>query len=101
MNANTEKIDIRFPKVLIKDIEDYQKVEDISNRSTAIFELIRKGLKTTGNINIKIPKGDSQRIDIRVPVSLLNKIEGYQEDNEIKTRSKALKQLVMVGLLCG
>lgn len=40
----------------------------------------------------------TQRIDIRVPLSLLEKIEGYQEQEDITSRTAALLELVRIGL---
>ncbi|WP_256846887.1 ribbon-helix-helix domain-containing protein [Paenibacillus sp. Pae108] len=41
---------------------------------------------------------ETQRIDIRVPVSLLEEIEKYQEEHSIPTRTTALLELVRLGL---
>lgn len=40
-----ERIDINVPNWLLKELEVYQVSEDISNRYSAVFELIRIGLK--------------------------------------------------------
>lgn len=98
MEENSERIDIRMPKTLLRQIEKYQSVENISNRSTAMFELIRIGLHSDKDVDIEVMRGDSQRIDIRVPVGLLKRIEEYQDSQQIKTRAKAMKELVIVGL---
>jgi metal-responsive CopG/Arc/MetJ family transcriptional regulator len=37
---------IKFPEELVKEIEKYQKKNYISNFSSAVYELIRKGLST-------------------------------------------------------
>lgn len=36
---------IKFPKPLVKEIENYQKINFISSFSGAVYELIRKGLQ--------------------------------------------------------
>lgn len=41
----TKRIDIRIPKILLEEIEKYQKKQSITNRTTALLELVRKGLK--------------------------------------------------------
>ncbi|MDA1674732.1 MULTISPECIES: hypothetical protein [Bacillus cereus group] len=40
-----KNIPLRFPTDLLEKVEKYQNDEMISNRSTAIYELIRFGLK--------------------------------------------------------
>lgn len=97
----SERIDIRMPKSLLREIEKYQSFEDISNRSTAMFELVRIGLhsvKSAENMNIEVMRGNSQRIDIRVPIGLLERIEEYQDSKKLKTRAKAMKELIVIGL---
>jgi metal-responsive CopG/Arc/MetJ family transcriptional regulator len=41
---------------------------------------------------------ETQRIDIRIPTSLLDEIEKYQEDQSIPNRTSALLELVRMGL---
>lgn len=41
---------------------------------------------------------ETQRIDIRIPVALLEEIEKYQEDQSIPNRTTALLELVRIGL---
>ncbi|WP_202078767.1 hypothetical protein [Caldalkalibacillus salinus] len=41
---------------------------------------------------------ETQRIDIRVPVPLLKKVEEYQEKEGIATRTQALLELTRYGL---
>lgn len=41
---------------------------------------------------------ETKRIDIRVPVALLEEIEEYQKDQKISTRTGALLELVRIGL---
>jgi metal-responsive CopG/Arc/MetJ family transcriptional regulator len=41
---------------------------------------------------------ETKRIDIRVPVALLEEIEKYQESQKISTRTGALLELVRIGL---
>ncbi|MBA4493304.1 hypothetical protein ACFO25_06455 [Paenactinomyces guangxiensis] len=40
----TQRIDIRVPVQLLKEIEKYQEQQGIANRTTAMLELVRKGL---------------------------------------------------------
>jgi hypothetical protein len=42
----------------------------------------------------------SKRIDIRVPLGLLEKIEKYQKEMDIATRTGAMLDLVRIGLKC-
>lgn len=41
-----QRVDMRVPVKLIKQVEDYQKEQGISSRTAAFLELVRKGLKT-------------------------------------------------------
>lgn len=99
MESNTEKKDIRVPITLLDKIEKYQEREAITNRSSALLELARIGLKNP-EINIEpIPRGHSQRIDIRIPSSLLERIGDYQKNQDIKTLTGAMKNCVQKGLM--
>lgn len=40
----TKRIDIRVPVPLLKEIESYQQKHNITNRTSALLELVRKGL---------------------------------------------------------
>lgn len=40
----TKRIDIRVPVSLLKEVEEYQQRQGISNRTTALLELVRKGM---------------------------------------------------------
>jgi hypothetical protein len=40
----TQRIDIRVPVSLLSAIEKYQEQQGIANRTTAMLELVRKGL---------------------------------------------------------
>jgi hypothetical protein len=40
----TQRIDILVPVVLLREIEKYQERKEIANRTTAMLELVRKGL---------------------------------------------------------
>ncbi|HWO95308.1 hypothetical protein ABEX47_17495 [Paenibacillus ehimensis] len=42
---------------------------------------------------------ETQRIDIRIPVTLLEEIEKYQEEQSIPNRTTALLELVRAGLM--
>lgn len=42
---NLQRIDIRVPKTLLEEVEKYQKANYIQNRTTALLELVRKGLE--------------------------------------------------------
>lgn len=44
--VKTQRIDIRIPVDLLKEIENYQEEKNIINRTTALLELVRKGLET-------------------------------------------------------
>jgi metal-responsive CopG/Arc/MetJ family transcriptional regulator len=43
----TKRIDIRVPVSLLREIEEYQENQGIANRTTALLELARKGLKAS------------------------------------------------------
>jgi metal-responsive CopG/Arc/MetJ family transcriptional regulator len=43
----TQRIDIRVPVVLLREIEKYQEHKGIANRTTAMLELVRKGLEVS------------------------------------------------------
>ena len=97
MGTEMVRIDIRMPNYLLKEIESYQLEQGITNRTAAILELARIGLNSNEE-KYDLYRDSTQRIDIRVPEILLNKIEQYQIDKDFKTRSKALKQLIIIGL---
>lgn len=40
----TKRIDIRIPIMLLKEIEKYQKEQNITSRTSALLELARIGL---------------------------------------------------------
>lgn len=42
----SQRIDIRVPKALLEKVSEYQKDQGIANRTTALLELVRKGLAT-------------------------------------------------------
>ncbi|WP_382358615.1 hypothetical protein [Lentibacillus kimchii] len=41
---------------------------------------------------------ESKRIDIRIPVRLIKKVEKYQEEKDIATRTGAFLELIRIGL---
>lgn len=41
---------------------------------------------------------ETKRVDIRIPSGLLDKIEQYQKEEDIATRTGALLELVRLGL---
>lgn len=41
----TKRIDMRVPENIMEEIEKYQKEQGITNRTSAMLELIRIGLK--------------------------------------------------------
>lgn len=43
-------------------------------------------------------KPDRERIDMRVPSEILRKVEQYQEENGIMTRTAAILELLRKGL---
>ena len=93
------RVDIRMPNNLLKVIEDYQMTNGISTRTAAILELIRMGLDKKEELEVYIERGDSQRIDIRVPDMIIEKVQEYQNNNEIPTRAAAMKRLILLGLM--
>lgn len=97
MGTETIRVDIRMPNYLLKEIENYQNEQGITNRTAAILELARIGLESNDE-KYELYRDSTQRIDIRVPEILITKIEHYQVEKIIKTRSKALKQLIIIGL---
>lgn len=44
--TETKRVEMRFPANLLRDIDEYQEINELSNRSQTIFELCRMGLKT-------------------------------------------------------
>lgn len=42
----TKRVEMNIPVALLELIDDYQNAEFLPNRTTAILELIRKGLKS-------------------------------------------------------
>ncbi|WP_181833172.1 hypothetical protein [Bacillus taeanensis] len=44
MSDKRVRIDMRIPESILKKIEDYQQDQGITTRTSAILELIRKGL---------------------------------------------------------
>jgi metal-responsive CopG/Arc/MetJ family transcriptional regulator len=44
-----QNVALRFPKELLDEVDEYQKQNNITTRSSAIYELIRKGLKQSDN----------------------------------------------------
>lgn len=44
-----QRIDIRIPVVLLREIERYQEQQGIANRTTALLELVRKGLDASNS----------------------------------------------------
>lgn len=92
------RVDIRMPNNLLKGIENYQMTNGISTRTAAIIELIRMGLDKKEGLEVYMERGDSQRIDIRVPDMILGKVQEYQYNNDISTRAAAMKRLILLGL---
>ena len=93
------RVDIRMPNMLLKEIENYQMNKGISTRTAAILELVRIGLDKREDLEVYIERGDSQRIDIRVPDIILDKVQDYQNKNGIRTRAAAMKRLMLLGLM--
>lgn len=93
------RVDIRMPNILLKEIENYQMNNGISTRTAAILELVRVGLDKREDLEVYIERGDSQRIDIRVPDIILDKVQDYQNKNSIRTRAAAMKRLILLGLM--
>ena len=88
-----------MPNMLLKEIENYQMNKGISTRTAAILELVRIGLDKREDLEVYIERGDSQRIDIRVPDIILDKVQDYQNKNGIRTRAAAMKRLMLLGLM--
>ncbi|MDA8351863.1 MAG: hypothetical protein M0Z65_01450 [Firmicutes bacterium] len=42
--VKTKRIDLRVPVQLLKEIEEYQQNQGIATRTSAMLELVRKGL---------------------------------------------------------
>lgn len=97
MTNNTERLDIRMPISLLEEIEEYQTRENITTRTAAMLELIRIGLRLGSDDRIVVG-GQTQRVDIRVPLQLIARIEEYQRKQQIKTRAAAMKELTKIGL---
>ncbi|KMY44671.1 hypothetical protein AC622_10795 [Bacillus sp. FJAT-27916] len=93
------RVDIRMPNILLREIEDYQLNNGISTRTAAILELVRIGLDKKEDLEVYIERGDSQRIDIRIPAMIIDKVEEYQNKNDIRTRAAAMKRLILLGLM--
>ena len=45
MKVETQRIDIKVPVSLLREIEKYQQEQGIANRTAALLELVRKGLQ--------------------------------------------------------
>ncbi len=43
-------------------------------------------------------KVERERLEIRIPVGILEKIDKYQEENDIPTRTSAVLELIRKGL---
>lgn len=44
----SQRIDVRIPVTLLRDIEKFQVRQGIANRTTAMLELVRIGLRKEG-----------------------------------------------------
>lgn len=44
-----QNVMLRFPKELLNQVDEYQKGNNITSRSSAIFELLRKALQISDN----------------------------------------------------
>ncbi|GAA0357854.1 hypothetical protein GCM10008932_08260 [Alkalibacterium iburiense] len=43
--SDKERVEIRMPKVILEKVDAYRKQNGLTTRTSAILELIRKGLK--------------------------------------------------------
>lgn len=93
------RVDIRIPNNLLKEVERYQMNNGISTRTAALLELVRMGLEKEDELELYVERGDSQRIDIRIPDVIIDKIQEYQDKNNIRTRAGAMKRLILLGLM--
>lgn len=50
-HTERERIDMRLPSFILRDIEDYQNRNGIATRTATIMELLRIGLKTASDKN--------------------------------------------------
>lgn len=51
-----------------------------------------------GGVNLARGRGETQRVDIRVPTELLREIEKYQDEEMIRDRTAAMLELIRKGL---
>jgi metal-responsive CopG/Arc/MetJ family transcriptional regulator len=94
---------MRFYEYLLTRIDRYQVENFVPNRTGAIIELIRLGLKHQNEPSeIEHHKFGSKtpyvRLNIPYPTPLLERIIEYQKTNDLPTRSAAISELIQIGL---
>ncbi len=96
---------MRFYDSLLIEIDEYQINHFIPFRNVAILELIRLGLyhQSDSVTNTLSEYGTKQntsfkQLNLSYPKPLLDKIDDYQEVHGIKTKSKAITNLIKIGL---
>ena len=46
VKIDTQIVHLNVPKILLKEVEDYQAKKGITTKTSAILELVRRGLKS-------------------------------------------------------
>lgn len=97
-----ERVELRVPKAILENINQYQNENGISTRTAAILELLRRGLMASEQNNLRIPSkdkniGNKERLEVRIPIAILEKIDQYQIKHKLPTRTATVLDLLRKG----